>query len=66
MDFKKGHAVLASKEVIEVLGKSDPFITEEKKLEFNRLSEALNISPQLIEFEGGHDIDTETLRKLIM
>jgi predicted esterase len=65
MDFMKGHEVLASKEVIEVLGKKDPFITQDKVLEFNRLSEALRITPQLIEFDGAHDIDSETLKKLI-
>lgn len=65
MDFQKGHDLLVQKDVIEVLGKSDPFITKEKVLEFKRLSEALNIEPKLIEFDGGHDIDSATLAGLI-
>lgn len=65
MDFQKGHDLLIQKEVIEVLGKNDPFITKEKVLEFKRLSEALNIGPKLIEFDGGHDIDAGILKKLI-
>ena len=65
MDFKKGHEMLAKKEVIEVLGKNDPYITQEKKKELNRLSEALQITPKLIEFDGGHDIDAITLKSLI-
>jgi predicted esterase len=64
MDFQKGHEILKDKEVIEVLGKQDPFITKEKLAEFKKLSESLGIQPRLIEFEGAHDIYSETLESL--
>ncbi len=65
MDFQKGHDLLVQKEVIEVVGKSDPYINKEKILEFKRLSEALQIQPRLIEFDGGHDIDNAALDTLL-
>lgn len=65
MNFQKGHELLASKEVISVIGKDDPFFTPQKALEFNQLNEALRLSPKVLEFDGGHDIDQQTLQKLI-
>jgi predicted esterase len=65
MDFQKGRELFLNKEVIDVVGLSDPFITKEKILEFNRLSEALGITPTLINFEGAHDIDSNTLLKIV-
>jgi len=65
MDFKKGNALLKQKEVIEVYGKQDPYINEERLKEVAALNEKLGIQPQVIAFDGGHEIDAATLQKLI-
>jgi predicted esterase len=65
MNFQKGHEILAAKKVISVIGKQDPFFTTEKETELKQLTDALQLSPQFIDFEGGHDIDQQTLLKLI-
>lgn len=65
MDFKKGNELLKQKEVIEVYGTQDPYINEERLKEVAALNEKLGIQPQVIAFDGGHEIDAATLQKLI-
>jgi Predicted esterase len=64
IDFQKGQQVLAEKEVIEVYGKSDPYLTDERFKEMTQLNEKLKLNIRLIEFEGGHDLDANTLKLL--
>jgi len=47
--------------LIAVIGKSDPYINDERAQEFRRLIEHANLEWKLYEFEGGHTIDTPTL-----
>lgn len=65
MDFRKGAELLKQKEVIEVYGTQDPFITEARLAEVTALNEKLEIHPHVIAFDGGHEIDAETLKQLI-
>jgi predicted esterase len=65
MNFEKGHEVLKNKKIIEVFGKTDPYVTEDKLKEATTLNIRLGINPDLIEFEGGHEINEEVLSKLI-
>ena len=64
MDFMKGAALLQNKEVIEVLGTQDPFITTEKRAEMHHLNNQLNITPTIIEFEGKHELNQAILSKI--
>jgi len=49
-----------------VFGTGDPFITEERiRTQMERLKE-LSHSPGVLEFQGGHDIQAETLERLRM
>jgi predicted esterase len=65
MDFNKGKELLKNKTVIEVVGKSDPFLTDERLKEMTTINERLGIHPKLISFEGGHEINSEILESLI-
>lgn len=61
MDFKKGAEILSNKVVIEVYGSKDPFLTDERLKEMTQLNKRLGISPTLVPFDGGHEINSETL-----
>lgn len=65
MNFEKAHEKLKGKKIIEVFGKADPYLTDERLKEVTSLNTRLNINPILIEFEGGHEIDQEVLIGLI-
>lgn len=65
MNFAKAQEILTDKKLIEVFGKSDPYLNEERLKEVTSLHARLNINPQLIEFEGGHEINENVLTRLI-
>lgn len=64
MDFEKGAIMLKDKEVIEVFGSHDPFLTDTRVLEMTQLNKKLNLDIKTIQFEGGHEIDANTLLQL--
>lgn len=64
MDFKKAGETLGQKEVIEVYGNKDPFLTDERLKEMTQLNSRLGIHPRLIPFDGGHEINSEVLLQL--
>jgi len=65
MDFADAENYLASKKISLVYGNTDPFLTEERMAEMKMLNNKLNINPQVMAFDGGHDMDEATLQKLI-
>lgn len=65
MDFELGKEIFKGKEVIEVFGKQDPFINAERLQEMKSLSGKLAINPQIIEYDGKHEIDEVVLSQLI-
>ena len=64
MDFEKGTTLLKDKEVIEVYGKQDPFLTDVRISEMTQLNKKLNLPIKIVQFAGGHEINTETLLEL--
>lgn len=65
MDFQNGGTLLKGKDVKVVYGNKDPFLNDNRFAEMNLLSEKLGLQINPIVFEGGHDIDQQTLLKLI-
>lgn len=65
IDFNVGKEMLSEKETILVYGEEDPYLTDSRFAEMTSLSEKLAITPRVVKFTGGHNIDTETLVKLI-
>jgi len=65
LDFQSGRDVLKDKEVFLVYGKTDPFLNDSRFAEMHTISSGLGISPQQITFAGGHEIDEETLLKIL-
>jgi predicted esterase len=64
MDFEKGTSLFKDKEIIEVFGDRDPFLTDSRLIEMKKLNKKLSLEPTLIEFKGGHEIDQQTLLQL--
>ncbi len=64
MDFRKASDLFKSKEVIEVLGKQDPYLTDERLTEMTQLNDRLGIKPRIVSFDGGHEINPEILKQL--
>ncbi len=65
MNFDKAHDILKGKKVIEVFGKSDPYLTDDRLKEVTDLNNRLNIHPEIIEFDGGHEINEPALLGLM-
>jgi len=64
MNFAPAKEILKGKEIAFVYGKSDPFLNDSSYHSMEMISTKLEIHPQLIPFEGGHEILEETLKKL--
>ena len=64
MDFEKGTSLFKNKEIIEVYGDLDPFLTDTRLFEMKEINKRLNVEPTLIQFKGGHEIDQQTLLQL--
>ncbi len=65
IDLKRSEVVLNNKEVIEVFGNQDPYVTDEKLNEATQIHARLGIQPRVIRFEGGHEIHEPTLAELL-
>lgn len=63
LDLESGKA-LQEKEVMFVYGKSDPYLNDTRLVEMDRVSSTLKITPRVESFEGGHEIDEQTLLKI--
>jgi predicted esterase len=63
IDFDTGKAIFAGKETALIYGTADPFLQDSRFAEMKLLSEKLGIQPSIVTFEGGHDIDPDTLLK---
>ena len=55
---------LSKSKVALVYGLKDPFISNEILIEQQSLAEELQASPEIHTFDGAHDIDSDTLRKI--
>lgn len=64
MDFEMGKLLLKDKDVKVVYGSNDPFVSASRFGEMKALSEKLQIKPDEIVFEGGHEIHQPTLLSL--
>jgi predicted esterase len=65
MDFEDGGKYLSLKKISLVYGNSDPFLTEERMQEMKMLNEKLNLKPEIISFDGGHDFEQSILQQLV-
>jgi len=65
MNFEKAHEALKDKKLIEVFGKNDPYLTDAKLKEVTAINERLAIKPEIIEFEGGHEMNDQVLLNLL-
>lgn len=56
---------LRNKETIFVKGSDDPFINDSRFAEMNQLSLKLGVTPRIVNYSGGHDIDESTLLRMV-
>ena len=66
MDFEKSREVLKTKQVHQVYGSKDPFLTDARIGEMRGLAEKLGVNSSPIMFDGGHEIHEETLLSLAL
>lgn len=64
MDFELGKGKVRGKEVIQIYGKQDPFINADRLEEMKKLCDQLGITPQIIEYNGKHEIDESVLAQI--
>ena len=56
---------LKEKQVVFVHGTSDPFLNDNQYQSMEAISAKLGLHPRVITFDGGHEIDEDTLNELI-
>jgi predicted esterase len=56
--------ILKEKRVVVVFGTKDPFRTSKHEVELKSVSMQLGIEPEIVTFDGGHEIDEDTLLRL--
>jgi predicted esterase len=64
MDFDKVGNLLQHKEVLEVYGTNDHFLTDARLTEMTQLNQRLGLKPKVISFEGQHELNGEVLKKI--
>ncbi len=64
MDFEKSKEILKTKQVRQVYGSKDPFLTDTRIGEMKELSEKLGVKADPLVFDGGHEIHEQTLLQL--
>lgn len=64
MDFEKSKEILKTKQVRQVYGSKDPFLTDTRIGEMKGLSEKLGVNADPLVFDGGHEIHEQTLLQL--
>jgi predicted esterase len=65
MNFETASEIFKNKKVMMVMGKSDPYLNDEKLKQMTTIHERLKIKPILIAFEGGHEIPPDVLHTLV-
>ena len=65
MDFVSAKDILKGIEIVFVYGKKDPFLDGTHYHTMDTISTKLEIHPQVIAFDGGHEIPEDVLKKLI-
>jgi predicted esterase len=65
MNIDLVHKVFSRLELVTVYGLKDPYLNEDRKSEQLHIMKDLDVESQFITFDGGHDIDQETLKKLV-
>ncbi len=64
MNFERGHSLLSKRKTLMVVGKDDPYLTAHRMKEFDQLAGKLGITPEKIQFEGKHELNSVLLEKL--
>jgi predicted esterase len=64
LNFDLGREHFHDKSIVITYGKEDPYIKEDHLKEQRTAIQNLGISPKEIIFDGGHDIDPETLSRI--
>jgi predicted esterase len=64
MNFDKVRNIFQHKEVLEVYGTSDPFLTDTRLKEMTQQNQQLGLKPHIISFEGQHELNAEVLKKI--
>lgn len=65
LDLESGKGAFQEKEILVVHGKADPYLNDSRFAEMNIISSTLGITPQLISFDGGHELEEKTLLKIV-
>ena len=65
MDIPSSNQIFSNVELITVYGLQDPYLNEDRKSEQLGIMKDLGVDSQFITFEGEHDIDEETLLRLV-
>lgn len=65
MNFVSAKEILKGKEIVVVYGKNDPFLNHKKDHSIETISSTLEIHPQVIAFDGGHEIQQDVLKGLM-
>ena len=65
LNFESDRSNFQEKSIYLVYGTNDPFITKGRLAGHFKISQQLGIRPEVVEFDGEHDIDAVTLNEIL-
>jgi len=64
LDYKSAKEYLSAKKLYWLYGKNDPYINADRAAQLKKRFEQFELNPEIITFEGGHEIDRGVLEEL--
>jgi predicted esterase len=65
LDFQKGQKKMKDLDILNIYGNNDEYLNAERMSEQFKLADRLGVELTNITFDGGHEIDQETLIKIL-
>jgi predicted esterase len=64
LDYKSAKEYLSDKKLLWIYGKNDPYLNAERAEQLKKRFEQFELNPEVIQFEGAHEIDRSLLYDL--
>lgn len=64
LDYPLAHQRLKDIQIINVIGKNDPYLNPQRQQEQKTATDNLGHNPEVLRFEGGHELNNELLLKI--
>jgi predicted esterase len=64
LDYKSANDFISKKKLFWIYGNKDPYLNEDRAEQLKKRFEQFQLNPEILTFEGGHEIDRKLLFEL--